>query len=133
MRTHHRQLGLVVIVIVILRWFAFSRPIPDLRLVFVIVSADDTATSAGAAFNDGATFEHVTDLATLRALLEDPVTKTKYQQQVNVFIVGFDRTCQQRLSLLNAVQQVSGRMQGWRQMLWDSEKRMLCPSTPSPP
>jgi hypothetical protein len=74
-------------------------------------SAADTASSDPSKMaeggKDGAQFEHVTDLVALRALLEDPIAKTKYQQQLNVFLVGYDFTCRQRLMLLNAVQHVS--------------------------
>ncbi|XP_041356071.1 uncharacterized protein LOC121373472 [Gigantopelta aegis] len=47
--------------------------------------------------------EYVNDLSELAELLKDQVKKKKYQQQVTIFVVGFQDVCGQRLTLLKQV------------------------------
>ncbi|XP_043350384.1 uncharacterized protein LOC119862257 isoform X3 [Dermochelys coriacea] len=49
--------------------------------------------------------EIVEDVEQLAAILGDPVKKRRYQQQVTVFIVGYQETCGQRNSLLSQLQE----------------------------
>ncbi|XP_030433052.1 uncharacterized protein LOC115658383 isoform X2 [Gopherus evgoodei] len=49
--------------------------------------------------------EIVEDVEQLVAVLEDPVKKRRYQQQVTVFIVGYQESCGQRSSLLSQLQE----------------------------
>nr|XP_048723138.1 uncharacterized protein LOC125643913 isoform X2 [Caretta caretta] len=52
--------------------------------------------------------EIVEDVEQLAAVLGDPVKKRRYQQQVTVFIVGYQESCGQRNSLLSQLQEVRG-------------------------
>ncbi|XP_039347767.1 uncharacterized protein LOC120373433 [Mauremys reevesii] len=49
--------------------------------------------------------EFVEDVEQLVAVLGDPVKKRRYQQQVTVFIVGYQESCGQRNSLLSELQE----------------------------
>lgn len=49
--------------------------------------------------------EVVEDLETLESILGDHVLKKKYQQQLTVFIVGYEETCGQRKYLLSQLQE----------------------------
>ncbi|CAM5087186.1 unnamed protein product [Natator depressus] len=49
--------------------------------------------------------EIVEDVEQLAAVLGDPVKKRRYQQQVTVFIVGYQESCGQRNSLLSQLQE----------------------------
>ncbi|KAM9124619.1 uncharacterized protein ACDP82_012321 [Pangshura tecta] len=49
--------------------------------------------------------EIVEDVEQLVAILGDPVKKRRYQQQVTVFIVGYQESCGQRNSLLSQLQE----------------------------
>ncbi|XP_050824845.1 uncharacterized protein LOC127058642 isoform X2 [Gopherus flavomarginatus] len=49
--------------------------------------------------------EIVEDVEQLVAVLGDPVKKRRYQQQVTVFIVGYQESCGQRSSLLSQLQE----------------------------
>lgn len=52
-----------------------------------------------------ATLEFVDDMTQLLIILSDPVAKRKYQQQVAVFIVGFENLCGRRARLLAQLQE----------------------------
>lgn len=52
-----------------------------------------------------ATLEFVDDMTQLLVILSDPVAKRKYQQQVAVFIVGFENLCGRRARLLAQLQE----------------------------
>lgn len=52
-----------------------------------------------------ATLEFVDDMTQLLIILSDPVAKRKYQQQVAVFIVGFENLCGRRAKLLAQLQE----------------------------
>ncbi|XP_069102583.1 myosin-2 heavy chain-like isoform X3 [Argopecten irradians] len=49
------------------------------------------------------TLEYVEDIAELEALIKDQIKKKKYQQQVTIFIVGYENVCGQKLRLLQQV------------------------------
>ncbi|XP_021373671.1 microtubule-associated protein futsch-like isoform X2 [Mizuhopecten yessoensis] len=49
------------------------------------------------------TMEYVEDIAELEALIKDQLKKKKYQQQVTIFIVGYENVCGQKLRLLQQV------------------------------
>ncbi|KAL4216433.1 hypothetical protein ACF0H5_024158 [Mactra antiquata] len=49
--------------------------------------------------------EYVEDIKELEDLLTDTVKKKKYQQQVTVFVVGFQDVCSQKMQLLQQVNQ----------------------------
>ncbi|BFZ26103.1 hypothetical protein BsWGS_29142 [Bradybaena similaris] len=49
------------------------------------------------------TMEYLSDLAELEALLKDEIKKRQYQQQVTVFIVGYQDVCLQKLRLIQQV------------------------------
>lgn len=48
----------------------------------------------------------------LETVLSDPVKKRRYQQQVTVFIVGYQESCRQRHTLLHQLQEVRQRTWG---------------------
>ncbi|KAL3884926.1 hypothetical protein ACJMK2_025025 [Sinanodonta woodiana] len=51
--------------------------------------------------------EYIGDIKELESILTDTVKKKKYQQQVTVFIVGFQNVSSQKMHLLQQVNQVS--------------------------
>ncbi|XP_033725885.1 myosin-6-like isoform X14 [Pecten maximus] len=60
-------------------------------------------TSTQALMETQSTLEYVEDIAELEALIKDQIKKKKYQQQVTIFIVGYENVCGQKLRLLQQV------------------------------
>ncbi|XP_025047825.1 golgin subfamily A member 3-like [Alligator sinensis] len=56
-------------------------------------------------FAPQAATEVVEDVEQLETVLSDPVKKRRYQQQVTVFIVGYQESCRQRHTLLHQLQE----------------------------
>ncbi|XP_035829519.1 cingulin, partial [Aplysia californica] len=68
--------------------------------VHTIYGAMDTAEDL---YPTTASMEYLNDLAELEAILKDEIKKRQYQQQVTVFIVGYQDVCHQKLVLLQQV------------------------------